>query len=374
MAEKLAQKLGPEPRKLKVGKSFEKQRNAGPGIYHGIRYDFKPVSIDDKRDGRLEVGENKSVAVSLPHVNGSGQTNYKGNLKPTNAKECVLIIDHNTGELTIERISNQILMKKTRAEKMLVDEPQAKPAEEVSNPYAVKKIPDNPNPYQVKKVPDNSNPYAVKKTPDNQYQVKKVPDNDPYAVKKIPDKPMHNRNSELRSRKGSQSKEYDSDFSITPMNSAKSSPASAKPSPSRQVPLGPGPLGQVDCLGRPLDSSSSSSSDSSDSDSDFEEQKPAAPAPVENPASMSSLFSQDFSAAVPAIIPQARGGGVLPTARPVHHKHKKSSGHDSTKSKPASTSHSKVDPPSKQSMSNLLGDANLLLGDDLMLSDSDNSD
>ena len=48
------------------------------------------------------------MSVTLPHVDGHGATNYKGNAKPANTKECVLIIDHETGELTLERISNQV--------------------------------------------------------------------------------------------------------------------------------------------------------------------------------------------------------------------------------------------------------------------------
>ncbi|XP_023349558.1 ELL-associated factor 2 [Eurytemora carolleeae] len=74
MTDKLASYLGPEPRKLTVGKSFEKKSGSR---YHGLRYDFKPVSIDEDKDGVLEVKENSSVAVSLPHIDGSGQTNYK---------------------------------------------------------------------------------------------------------------------------------------------------------------------------------------------------------------------------------------------------------------------------------------------------------
>ena len=39
MAEKIAQKLGPEPRKLNIGKSFDKRSSGGAaaGVYHGIR-------------------------------------------------------------------------------------------------------------------------------------------------------------------------------------------------------------------------------------------------------------------------------------------------------------------------------------------------
>jgi len=140
MSEKIAQLLGPEPRTLKVGKSFERNSGRNAASYHGIRYDFKPVSIDEERDGTLEVRERKEVAVSLPHVGGSGQTNYKGHINESNPKDCVLVIDHETGEITIERLSNQILLKKTRPEKA-----DNKSLEEKLNPYEVKKIPERPN-------------------------------------------------------------------------------------------------------------------------------------------------------------------------------------------------------------------------------------
>ena len=38
-------------------------------------------------------------------------------MKPANNKECVLIIDEETGEITLERLDGNIMLKKTRAEK-----------------------------------------------------------------------------------------------------------------------------------------------------------------------------------------------------------------------------------------------------------------
>ena len=48
-------------------------------------------------------------------VQGSGTTHtvFKGNKKPT-AKECVLIIDHETGTYTLEKLDQNVLLKKTR--------------------------------------------------------------------------------------------------------------------------------------------------------------------------------------------------------------------------------------------------------------------
>lgn len=60
--------------------------------------------------GKLEVQDNNAVSVSLPHNNGIDATNYKGQAKPSGTKDCILIIDHETGELTLERLSNQVII------------------------------------------------------------------------------------------------------------------------------------------------------------------------------------------------------------------------------------------------------------------------
>ena len=38
----------------------------------------------------------------------------RGNLKEPGEKECVLIIDRHTGEITLEKLSGHMLLKKTR--------------------------------------------------------------------------------------------------------------------------------------------------------------------------------------------------------------------------------------------------------------------
>lgn len=96
---------------LKLGKSFTNDSSS----FHTFRYDFKPASIDKTKVGEVEMGYNNSATVTLPHTDGSGQTVYKGNKRPTQ-KECVLIIDHQTGEITLEKISSATQLKKTRSE------------------------------------------------------------------------------------------------------------------------------------------------------------------------------------------------------------------------------------------------------------------
>lgn len=113
LAERL--RVGGPARDLRLGDTFNKASKAQ--AYHTIRYDFKPQSIDNQKMGTVEVEENHEVTIAVPHREGSGltQTVFKGNEKPI-AKECLLIIDHNTGEISLERISTHINVKKTREE------------------------------------------------------------------------------------------------------------------------------------------------------------------------------------------------------------------------------------------------------------------
>lgn len=78
--------------------------------------DFKPASVDTSKMATVDILPNNEVNVTVPHCDGAGtaQTSmFRGPKKPY-AKECVLIIDHNTGEITLERLSHNIQLKKTR--------------------------------------------------------------------------------------------------------------------------------------------------------------------------------------------------------------------------------------------------------------------
>merc|ERR1719319_2050923 len=216
--------------------------------------------------GTLEVKERNGVSVSLPHSDGVGQTIYKGNTESAPTKDCVLIIDHETGELTLERITNKIMLKKTRPEKREKGEgeqslPEAKV--EAANPYEVKANPYEvkPNPYEVK-----PNPYEVKPRPPSSAKPKEKPP--------PPAQPPHLVDS------------------LSPMHSNKSSPASTS---------GRGPGSQyVDSLGRPLSSSSSSS----DSDSDPDD-PPAAKVPPPSKEAPSRTSRPPAPALPPAPAPAA---------------------------------------------------------------------
>ncbi|XP_043920867.1 ELL-associated factor 1 [Protopterus annectens] len=106
--------LDKEEHVLKLGESFEKRPKSS---FHTIRYDFKPASIDTSCEGELQVGKGDEVSITLPHIPGSTppMTVFKGNKRPYQ-KDCVLIINHETGEYVLEKLSSSIQVKKTRAE------------------------------------------------------------------------------------------------------------------------------------------------------------------------------------------------------------------------------------------------------------------
>jgi ELL-associated factor. len=58
-----------------------------------------------------------------------------GHVKPSNRKDCILIIDQETGEVTLERLSGHIMVKKTRPERPdKGDKPDEFPVEKLDKP------------------------------------------------------------------------------------------------------------------------------------------------------------------------------------------------------------------------------------------------
>ncbi|KAF7215358.1 ELL-associated factor 2 [Nothobranchius furzeri] len=99
---------------LKLGETFEKHPKSS---YHTVRYDFKPASIDTACEGELEVGKGDQVKITLPNLEGSSApvTVFSGSKRPY-MKECILIVNHDTGEYRLEKLNSNIAVKKTRAE------------------------------------------------------------------------------------------------------------------------------------------------------------------------------------------------------------------------------------------------------------------
>lgn len=111
MVERLG--LGPEVRELKLGPSF----TSSSSKFHTLKYDFKPASVENSKVAKVDVGSDNTITVTVPHLDGAGapQTIFKGSQRPYN-KEYVLIFDKNTGDITLEKLTANIQVKKTRAE------------------------------------------------------------------------------------------------------------------------------------------------------------------------------------------------------------------------------------------------------------------
>ncbi|XP_041988187.1 ell-associated factor Eaf [Aricia agestis] len=122
--------LNYDVRELKLGASF----TTNSSQYHTIKYDFKPASVDVNKMATLDVELNNQVTVTVPHLDGAGipQTVFKGNQRPY-TKECVLIIDKVTGEITLEKLSSNITVKKTRQESSAKARPHTPVTTELTN-------------------------------------------------------------------------------------------------------------------------------------------------------------------------------------------------------------------------------------------------
>ncbi|KAF6772862.1 hypothetical protein AHF37_07449 [Paragonimus kellicotti] len=99
---------------VKLGKSFMDPSSA---TYMTMRCDFMPASVDRTQPGTIKVDEGKELVVNLPNVAsvGAGSTVFRGSARPVQ-KECMLIYNKRTGELTLERIAYAVQLKKTREE------------------------------------------------------------------------------------------------------------------------------------------------------------------------------------------------------------------------------------------------------------------
>lgn len=145
MADKLG--LGTEVRELKLGTSFT---NPKESTFYTLRCkyvcycnekilnlkceltkkifilyildDFKPASVDINKMATIDVGVNKQITVNVPP-----NTVFKGSAKPYQ-KQCIIIVNSDTGEITLEKLSDNIQVKKTRSEnKKITNQPQKMP-------------------------------------------------------------------------------------------------------------------------------------------------------------------------------------------------------------------------------------------------------
>ncbi|VDM34653.1 unnamed protein product [Hydatigera taeniaeformis] len=111
---------------VKLGRSF---LDPSQNCFMTMRCDFLPASVDREQPGSIRIVNEKEVDVRLPNVSGAEQSStlLKGNMRPVQ-KECLLIYNKTTGELTLERISRAAQLKNVRD-----GPPGKKPSEPVQN-------------------------------------------------------------------------------------------------------------------------------------------------------------------------------------------------------------------------------------------------
>ncbi|CAH8858782.1 unnamed protein product [Trichobilharzia szidati] len=98
---------------VKLGKSF---LDRDPTSYMTMRCDFMPASVDRSQPGSIRVNEGNEVVVDMPNVtstNLDATTTFRGTARSVQ-KECILIYNKKTHELTLERIAHTVQLKKTR--------------------------------------------------------------------------------------------------------------------------------------------------------------------------------------------------------------------------------------------------------------------
>uniref|UniRef100_A0A6G1SH62 Ell-associated factor Eaf n=1 Tax=Aceria tosichella TaxID=561515 RepID=A0A6G1SH62_9ACAR len=99
-----------------TNKEFQLKRSQDRHQYHTLRYDFKPASVNSDESAALELTQNGQVTIKAPNVGGSSAkyTVFKGQRRP-HVKECLLVIDNRTGEMVLQKLSDNITVKATRA-------------------------------------------------------------------------------------------------------------------------------------------------------------------------------------------------------------------------------------------------------------------
>ncbi|CAO1389544.1 unnamed protein product [Diamesa hyperborea] len=126
--------FGSEVRELKLGATFTNPN--ARNVFHTLKYDFKPASVDVHKEATLQTGLNNQVTVTVPHLDGSGTPNtvFKGSQRDYTKKECVLIINRDTNEIILEKLHNNIQVKKTRTDST---KPGAAQQQQQSNPSSL---------------------------------------------------------------------------------------------------------------------------------------------------------------------------------------------------------------------------------------------
>lgn len=118
---------------VKLGQSFTNPSQNG---FITMRCDFLPASVDRDQPGQIKITNDKDVDVRLPNMPSADHqsTLFKGTLRPA-PKECVLIFNRATGEMTLERISKSAQMKNIRDIPPSKKQPEPQAQNPISQPH-----------------------------------------------------------------------------------------------------------------------------------------------------------------------------------------------------------------------------------------------
>lgn len=83
--------------------------------FHTLRYGFKPASVNSDEPAALELTSKGEVTIKAPNIDGSSSnyTVFRGHRRP-HVKECLLVIDNVTGEMVLQKLTDNITVKATR--------------------------------------------------------------------------------------------------------------------------------------------------------------------------------------------------------------------------------------------------------------------
>ncbi|CAL1294887.1 unnamed protein product [Larinioides sclopetarius] len=224
--------------------------------------DFMPASLDTTKRATVDIGEGHQVTVTVPHIEGTSHTVFKGSKKPYQ-KECVLIIDHATGEITLEKLTYNVQLKDTRGAFKSESRRSNTPIE---------------NGFNGKKSPMSYNKLSPQQKPHSTSFERSSPVQKCSPLPKSP--PVNNLPSPSNN----------SSHSMPSLNNLATKPAVVTETPTFHLPGEEIDAPPVGVLSSSSSSGSSSSDESSDSSSSDNEEMSAAPKP--QPQAVSNGFHQ----------------------------------------------------------------------------------
>ena len=84
-------------------------------IFHYVADDFKPSSEEYNESAMMDITSTNQVTLKYPQSSNEGSSDfmYSGTMKQF-PKEYFLVIDHVTGDVTLEKLTATIQLKRTK--------------------------------------------------------------------------------------------------------------------------------------------------------------------------------------------------------------------------------------------------------------------